>query len=68
MTVDLGSTFKHWRSVRGLTQEDIAYEARITTGTYSRIECGINDPHWSTVRRVADALDITVTIGARDAS
>jgi transcriptional regulator with XRE-family HTH domain len=64
----LGAIFGHWRSVRGLTQEQLAYEAGVTTGTYSRIESGVSDPRWSTVRSIADVLDITVTIGAQDAS
>jgi DNA-binding XRE family transcriptional regulator len=69
MRYELGPTFKHWRSVRGLTQEDLAYEAGITTGTYSRIETGIADPHWSTVVSVTRVLGVRINLeGGEDAS
>lgn len=58
-TPDLGSAIKRLRLDRGLTQEDLAHSAGITTGTLSRTESGETSPSWRTVRRIATALGIS---------
>jgi transcriptional regulator with XRE-family HTH domain len=40
-----------------MTQEDVAYHAGISTGSLSRIECSLANPSWTTVTRIAAALD-----------
>lgn len=52
----LGSAIRQLREKRGLTQETLAHEAGITTGTLSLIERGQSNPAWGTVSRLVDAL------------
>jgi transcriptional regulator with XRE-family HTH domain len=56
----LGPTLKALREARGLTQEQLAYEAKVTTGTLSKIETGQASPAWATVRQIIDALDVSL--------
>ncbi|HEX2084678.1 MAG TPA: helix-turn-helix transcriptional regulator [Solirubrobacteraceae bacterium] len=56
----LGAAIRQLRAKRGATQEDLAHDAGITTGTLSLIERGESNPTWGTVRRIADALGISV--------
>jgi transcriptional regulator with XRE-family HTH domain len=58
-TPDLGSTIKRLRLDRGLTQEDLAHSAGVTTGTLSRTESGETSPSWRTVQRIATALGVS---------
>jgi transcriptional regulator with XRE-family HTH domain len=48
------------REDQKLTQEDVAYDAGITPGTLSRIEGGRANPTWTTVERIAEALDVSL--------
>ncbi len=43
-----------------MTQEDVAYHAGISTGSLSRIECAVANPSWTTVTRIAAALDTSL--------
>jgi transcriptional regulator with XRE-family HTH domain len=52
----LGNAIRQLREKRGLTQEALAHEAGITTGTLSLIERGQSNPAWGTISRLADAL------------
>jgi transcriptional regulator with XRE-family HTH domain len=56
----LSELLKQLREEREITQEELAFEAGITASALSRIERGINNPGWTTVRRLADALDVTL--------
>lgn len=38
----------------------MAYDAGITPGTLSRIEGGRANPTWTTVERIAEALDVSL--------
>ena len=53
----LGEAIRQLRQKRGLTQEDLAHEADITTGTLSLIERGHANPTWATLKGIATALD-----------
>lgn len=53
----LGKALRQLREKRGLTQETLAHEAGITTGSLSLIERGQRNPSWGTVSRITDALD-----------
>jgi len=48
------------RGYRGSTQEDVAYTAGITVAALARIERGETNPRWTTVRRIASGLDISL--------
>lgn len=54
--VGLGKAIRQLREKRGLTQEALAHEADVTTGTLSMIERGHSNPSWATVKGVAAAL------------
>lgn len=61
----LGRALRTLREERELTQEDAAYEAGITPGSLSRIETAVSNPTWTTVERIASALDVSlVELGA----
>lgn len=56
----LGAAVKQLREQRGTTQEALAYEAGITTGTLSQLERGISNPSWGTLQAIAKALGISM--------
>jgi transcriptional regulator with XRE-family HTH domain len=56
----LAALLKRLREERGVTQEQLAFDAGITSSALSRIERGINSPGWMTVRRIAKALDVSL--------
>jgi transcriptional regulator with XRE-family HTH domain len=57
----LGPALRLRRQARGATQEDIAHAADITVGTLGQIERGRVNPNWMTVKRIAKALDLTLS-------
>jgi DNA-binding XRE family transcriptional regulator len=57
----LGQAIRELREERGITQEDLAHEAGVRTGTLSLIERGRSNPAWGTVRGIARALRISVS-------
>jgi transcriptional regulator with XRE-family HTH domain len=60
----LAATVRRLRTERGETQEDLAHRAGLTVAAFARIERGHANPTWTTVRRIADALEITLaTLG-----
>ncbi len=58
--VALGTAVRRLRERRGITQEDLAHDAGVTTGTLSKLERGQSDPAFSTVVKVAAALDVSL--------
>ncbi len=60
----LAATVRRLRTERGETQEDLAHRAGLTVAAFARIERGHANPTWTTVRRIANALEITLaTLG-----
>lgn len=57
----LARALRQLRGERGQSQEDIAQSAGITVAAFARIERGQTNPRWTTVRRILDALEITIT-------
>ena len=57
----LASTLRSMRTDRGETQEDLAHRADLTVAAYARIERGHANPTWTTVRRIAIALGVTLS-------
>jgi transcriptional regulator with XRE-family HTH domain len=49
------------RVERGETQEDLAHRAGLTVAAFARIERGHANPTWTTVRRIALALEVSLT-------
>jgi transcriptional regulator with XRE-family HTH domain len=58
--MDLATLLKRLREDSGITQEELAFDAGITASALSRIERGLNSPGWTTVKRLAEALDVTL--------
>jgi transcriptional regulator with XRE-family HTH domain len=56
----LAAHLKRLREEREITQEQLAFDAGITASALSRIERGLNSPGWTTVKRIADALNVSV--------
>lgn len=54
----LAAVLRRLREERGLAQEELAFQAGISTNSVSRIERELNSPLWVTVRRLADALEV----------
>jgi transcriptional regulator with XRE-family HTH domain len=59
--VALASTVRRLRTDRGDTQEDLAHRAGLTVAAFARIERGHANPTWTTVRRIALALEVSLT-------
>jgi transcriptional regulator with XRE-family HTH domain len=57
----LAATVRRMRVERGETQEDLAHRAGLTVAAFARIERGHANPTWTTVRRIAVALEISLT-------
>lgn len=56
----LGEAVRLLRERSGMTQENLAQEAGLTTGTISLIERGRSNPAWGTVKGIAAALGVQV--------
>ena len=57
---DVGERIKEQRILNALTQKDLADMAGLTNETISRIEAGKNPPSPTTLRKLADALELPV--------
>jgi transcriptional regulator with XRE-family HTH domain len=55
---ELGSLLRHWRSIRGMSQLDLASEAGSTPRYVSFVETGRSQPSRQMVVRLARALDV----------
>lgn len=56
---ELALKIKEWRSRKGLSQEQLADTAQINLRTVQRIEGGEVEPRGDTLKRIANALQIT---------
>jgi transcriptional regulator with XRE-family HTH domain len=50
---------REWRQRRLLTQAELADRIGVSVGTINRIERGVHRPRLSTIRRIANALDLS---------
>jgi DNA-binding XRE family transcriptional regulator len=57
----LAAALRRLREDRGLTREALAYNAGITTASLARIELAQSTPGWDTIRKLVDALKITIS-------
>jgi transcriptional regulator with XRE-family HTH domain len=58
--IALAATVRRMRVERGDTQEDLAHRAGLTVAAFARIERGHANPTWTTVRRIATALEVSL--------
>jgi transcriptional regulator with XRE-family HTH domain len=56
--VYIGDRLKTLRVRRALTQQELADKAGVSSNTLNRIELNKAEPHMSTLRRLAKALDV----------
>ena len=56
----LGKAIRQLRDQRGVSQEALAYEAGVTSGTLSLIERGLSNPTWGTVKGISSALNVSI--------
>lgn len=56
----LAALLRRLREERKITQEQLAFEAGLTVSALSRIERGQNGPAWTTVKRIAHALGMSI--------
>jgi transcriptional regulator with XRE-family HTH domain len=61
----LAALLKQLREEREVTQEQLAFDAGITASALSRIERGLNSPGWMTLKRIVEALDVSLVELAR---
>jgi transcriptional regulator with XRE-family HTH domain len=57
----LAAAVRGLREDSGLTREALAFHAGITSGSLARIELGQASPGWDTIRRIAGALDVSIS-------
>ncbi len=58
-TQTLASVIRQLRLKRGTTQEELAFDSNVTVSALSRIERGLSSPVFTTLVKLADALDVT---------
>ena len=59
----LAANVKKYRAKQGLTQEALARKANVSYNTIIKIESqGIKDPRVGTLKKIADALNVSVDI------
>jgi transcriptional regulator with XRE-family HTH domain len=57
----LGAALRELRTERGLSQEELAHRASLHPTWISHLESGRENPAWGTVRRLADALEVSLS-------
>ena len=69
-TKDLAKNLKKLRTSRGMSQEYLADESRVSLRTIQRIENNESEPTGETIKRIAIALDVALTelIGSNSVS
>jgi transcriptional regulator with XRE-family HTH domain len=58
VVVKIGDRLRDLRVRRALTQKELADKADIGTNTVARLERNETEPHMSTLRKLARALDV----------
>jgi predicted transcriptional regulator len=56
----LARALRRLRRRTGSTQEMVAHDAGITVAALARIERGQANPQWTTVRRIINALEVSL--------
>jgi transcriptional regulator with XRE-family HTH domain len=58
---DLAHVLRALRESQGRSQESLAHAAGISVNSLRRLEYGQSNPTWTTVRTLADALDLSLS-------
>lgn len=57
--MDVGARIRHFRHLRGLSQEQLALQAGLNPAFLGHLERGLKSPTITTLTKVVTALDIT---------
>jgi transcriptional regulator with XRE-family HTH domain len=57
----LAAAIRRLRERRGETQEAVIHRSGLSVTAYVRAERGVSNPAWTTVLKIAAALDVTIT-------
>ena len=58
----LGQRIRFERLKKGLSQEELAEKTDLSRRAISCIECGVNDAKYTTLLKIADALEIDISV------
>ena len=58
----LGQRIRFERLKKGLSQEQLAEKTPPSRRAISCIECGVNDPKYTTLLKIADALETDISV------
>ena len=61
LLLKLGNKIRYERMRKNLSQEKLAEFANINMRSISTIECGVTDIKFTTLNKIAEALDIEIT-------
>lgn len=53
-----GARLRDLREGQGLTQKELGEQVGMSAQAVARLEAGVNEPTWPTVRKLADALGV----------
>jgi transcriptional regulator with XRE-family HTH domain len=59
INVQVGKRIRHWRTRRGLTQEELAHRSDLDYSYLNQIENGKRNPSLQAIDRIARALGVT---------
>lgn len=57
---ELAAVLRKMREERGMSRDMLAFRSGVTLGSLARIEQGKVAPRWSTVRRLANGLGVSM--------
>jgi transcriptional regulator with XRE-family HTH domain len=60
--VHVGDRLKALRIAQALTQEELAHKAGVAPNTVARLERNETEPHMTTLRKLANALEVAPAI------
>ena len=60
--MELGTTIKDFRKLKGIKQKDLAAKAKISQTYLSQIESNSKDPTLSTIKIISDSLEIPLSV------
>ena len=60
--VKIGDTVRRERMKKAMRQDELARKAGITPTTLSRIERNESEPHVSTIRKLAEVLEVSPAV------
>jgi len=66
--IDISQRLKQLRNIKGLSQKQVATEIGVDQGQYSRLESGKVEPTLSSLQKIADVFDISLSELLKDNS